>query len=365
MSLTQAGLLLSFVQLAGMLLGLPAGLVVGRAGPRRSMLTGLVCLSVASILGAQAQTAMTLVCLRALEGAGFLLAALPAPALLRKHVPAPRLPVALGFWGAYMPLGTAAALAAGPGFIEVAGWPAWWWTVGSASLLAAVGIWRVVPPDAPPTADATSDTMRADIALTLRAPGPWLVALCFSMYSGQWLAVIGFLPTMYRESGWSAATVGLLTSVAALANAAGNIAAGPALRRNVAPRLLLSTGFAGMACGAWFAFTDAFAFSTTGRYLAVVTFSLLGGLIPGTLFTLAVRVSPSPHTVSATVGWVQQWSAAGQLLGPPIVAAFATAAGGWQRTWWVTGACCAGGVALAFALMPSAQPGDGGGIRRN
>jgi hypothetical protein len=47
---------------------------------------------------------------------------------------------------------------------------------------------------------------------------------------------------------------------------------------------------------------------------------------------------------------MQQWSAAGQVLGPPAVAWVASAAGGWQRTWLATGACCVLGLALAAGL---------------
>lgn len=32
---------------------------------------------------------------------------------------------------------------------------------------------------------------------TLGSAGPWRVAITFSMYSSQWLAVIGFLPSIY------------------------------------------------------------------------------------------------------------------------------------------------------------------------
>ena len=38
------------------------------------------------------------------------------------------------------------------------------------------------------------------------------------------------------------------------------------------------------------------------RYTAVLLFSMVGGLIPGTLFSLAVRLAPGERTVSTTVG---------------------------------------------------------------
>jgi MFS family permease len=77
---------------------------------------------------------------------------------------------------------------------------------------------------------------------------------------------------------------------------------------------------------------------------------MVGGMIPGTLFTLAVRLAPSPKTVSTTVGWMQQWSATGQFLGPPLVAWVAARVGGWHLTWLVTGACALVGLFLAWQI---------------
>ena len=85
-TLMQAGFLLSLVQLAGMTLGLPAGLLIQRWGPRRSVLAGLLLLVLASALGAGAQSATALLLYRALEGLGFLCVVLPAPGLLRMLV---------------------------------------------------------------------------------------------------------------------------------------------------------------------------------------------------------------------------------------------------------------------------------------
>jgi MFS family permease len=83
----------------------------------------------------------------------------------------------------------------------------------------------------------------------------------------------------------------------------------------------------------------------------VLIFSGVGGLIPGTLFGLAVKLSPDNETVSTTVGWMQQFSALGQFLGPPLVAWVATLVGGWQWTWTVTGASSLLGVLLASRLQ--------------
>ncbi|MDV7399300.1 hypothetical protein RZS08_48260, partial [Arthrospira platensis SPKY1] len=92
------------------------------------------------------------------------------------------------------------------------------------------------------------------------------------------------------------------------------------------------------------------------QYLAVLGFSALGGLIPGTLFTLGVHFAPSPQTVTTTVGWVQQLSSLGQFASPPLVAWLAATHGGWQLTWVFNLLCCLCGAWLAWRLQQRWRP---------
>ncbi len=358
-SLLQAGFLLALVQLAGMVLGLPAGLLIQRYGPRRSMLAGLLVLGVASAWGGVAHNATGLLLTRALEGLGFLWVVLPAPGLLRALVAPGRLSRALGAWGAYMPLGAALALLLGPAVMALAGvdvgWRIWWWAMAALSfLLAWLVLWRVPPdtvlfPPQPATEKSVHATDRlALLRLTLRSRGAWLVALSFAMYSGQWLAVVGFLPSIYAQAGVASGSVPWLTALAAAVNILGNLAAGRLLHQHIAAAVLLAAGFAAMGLGAVFAFGAGI--SPWLQYLAVLVFSMLGGLIPATLFSLAVQLAPSPAAVPTTVGWMQQWSALGQFCGPPLVAWVAGRAGHWALTWTVTGLCSVAGLWLAWQL---------------
>jgi MFS family permease len=367
-TLLQAGFLLSLVQVAGMTLGLVVGLTADGLGLRRSMLAGLVILAVASVLGGFADTPTQLLLLRAAEGCGFLLASLPAPSLIRRLVPGEHLSRRLGLWGAYMPTGTALALLAGPWVLGAGSWPLWWWLLAAWSAVMALWLARTVPADPPratppgtvgaaagspagPSAGAAVPPAWAlRLRLTLGSRGPWLVALAFAAYSSQWLAVIGFLPSIYAQAGLAGPVAGALTALASAANIIGNVGAGRLLWRGWhAPRLLV-IGYVAMALGALIAFAlpaGEGVWRPVLRYAAVLLFSSVGGLIPGALFSLAVRLSPSEQTVSTTVGWVQQWSSLGQFAGPPMVAAVAAAVGGWQWTWGVTGVASLLGLGLA------------------
>ena len=335
LSLVQAGFLLSLVQLAGMSLGVAFGVLADGLGLRRSLLLGLAVLTLASALGGAADGAAMLMVLRAAEGFGFLLVVLPAPGLVRLLVPPARLARAMGLWGAYMPLGTATALLLGPLLIDWLGWRAWWWALAALTAAMALVVLRAVPVPATGPRPATPLPWSQRLRHTLSAPGPWLLALTFACYSGQWLAVVGFLPTIYREAGFAAALTGVLTAAAAAANMVGNIGSGRLLHRGVPAPRLLAIGFVTMALGAALAFAE-LGLPAWLRYAAVLAFSAVGGLIPGTLFALVVRAAPGEHTLSSTVGWIQQWSAFGQFAGPPAVAWLATGASALLGLWLVT-----------------------------
>jgi len=339
-----------------------------------AVLGGTLLLAGASALGAAATGPVWLLAWRCVEGVGFLLVSVSAPALIRRLVAPQRLNLGLGLWGAYMPAGTAMALLLGPLVMHAVGWRAWWGGLGGVAAVVAWVAWRGLRPhgrchavaagvdDAacgvrpfarPSDAIAVSTWQR--LRMVLGQAGPWLVALTFAAYSSQWLAVIAFLPTVYTEAGWPVWQVGLLSGLVALANVSGNIAAGRLLHRGVPALRLLHTGFGAMAIGAVVAFGGQDLLPVGLRYGAVLAFSAVGGLIPATLFSLAVRVAPQAQAVPAVMGLMIQWSALGQFAGPPMVAAWAAQRGDWSQTWVVTGSAALLGAVWAWRLAARLQ----------
>jgi MFS transporter, CP family, cyanate transporter len=364
-TLLQAGFLVSLVQLAGMSLGLLVGLFADSLGLRRSMALGLSVLMAASILGGLAQTPTVLLLFRALEGIGFLLVVLPAPGLIRQLVPAQRLSKALALWSCYMGIGIGTALLAGPWIIEMLGWQGWWWTLATWTAIMLAWLLGRVPADhhreaALAMTPHAAESWSRRLSLTLSHPGPWLIAACFAMYSSQWLSVIGFLPTIYQQAGLGGPLAGSLTALVAAINVIGNLGSGQLMHRGINPRQLLYLGFLFTSLGTFLAFSELTAESPLLRFAAVLMFSAIGGVIPGALFALAVKLAPSERTISTTVGWMQQWSALGQFTGPPLVAWLASQVGGWHWTWSVTAGCSLMGILLAWQLgrreAPSIRP---------
>jgi MFS family permease len=356
-SLVEAGFLLSAVQMASMMLGLAVGLSADSLGLRRSMLMGLSVLSFASMAGGFATQATSLLLLRALEGLGFLLVVMPAPGLIRRSVSVAQLSGRMGWWGTYMPTGSALAMLIGPWVIAAANWSVWWWVMGLVSAFACVAVWLCVPATRVDAVTQEAQAWPQRLGLTLRSRAPWLLSLTFAVYSSQWLAVIGFLPTVYAELGLTAGLAGILSACVALANVVGNIFSGRLLQRGWPAQRLLNIGFVTMGLGAIGAYAvwQGEALPVTWRFACVVLFSAIGGVIPGTLFACAMRLAPSEGTISTTVGYMQQWSAFGQFAGPPALAWVAAQAGGWQWTWTISVAFSLIGIWLAHLIHRALQ----------
>lgn len=348
LSLVQVSWMVSLFMFAGALFGIAGGAIADGFGPRRVMVAGLLAMGTASAAGAMAATPAVLFASRAVESAGFLMAVLPGPALLRQCVPAAQLRGWLGAWAAYMPAGMGLALVVTPWLMQAAGWRAAWWGAAIAGIGWAAMIAFALPRAASPAVTAARAPLAANAWATATRIGPWLLALCFLFYAGQFVGIFSFLPSVYADAGVAQALGALLTAVAVIVNMGGNLAAGLLLQRGFQRHSLIA--FAGVAMGvcAWIAFGTESSFAL--RYAAILALSAVGGLIPGTLFATAPFYAPNPTAVSTTVGLMQQGSATGQILLPPVIAALAQFSGGWSSTWVATGAAAACTVALAAAI---------------
>ena len=346
-SLADAGLLIGVVQLAGVIGGLAFGMLIEAIGVRRSLVIGLGVLSAASIAGAFAPGFGWLVGLRAVESFGYMLTVVGAPALVRREAHGPALTRAMGWWASYQGISSGVALAIAALLAGALSRQAWWLSLGGFSALVAVALLLLVAPDPPRAQRRTVREVLGAIGRTVRASAPWLVGLTFTAYSGGWIAVIGFLPTVYADAGVDARTAGLLTAVASAANIIGTLGGARLLRRGTRPRRLVWTGMAGMAVLGWAVFAAGLPFGWA--IAAVIAFSAIGGLVPAVLVRLAVETAPGDGSVPVALGLVQQLANLGMLIGPVIAGGVTDLTGGWGSTWWLNAAAALIAGALVVA----------------
>ncbi len=335
LSIVAAAWVLSVFSVIGALIGCLAGSLADIFGPRRAAVGGLLGMGAASLLGSGASSAFVLLSSRVAEGTSFVIVVVAIPSLLvassgmrdRRFVPA--------LWGTYMPLGMALSLAVAPAVLHAAGWRTLWKLNAALLILLAAALAIARPPQLPARGHALPTL--ASLRSVLRR-GPALLAVIFAFYTFQYLAVMGFLPTILRQQGYGAQAAGTLTAIAVIVNALGNLAASVLIARQFTPRRLIGFACVAMMIATLGIFSASLA--APARYMLVIAFSGIGGLVPASIFASVPGVAPDRGSTATTMGFVVQASHAGQLLGPPAVAAVAAAAGGWQLS--------------AVALLPAA-----------
>lgn len=350
-SLVQAGLLLGIIQLASVVGGLATAVGGEMAGLRRLLVSGLVLLAAASALGATAPGTGLLMAARTLEGVGFLLAVVVAPALIRKVAPPQRLNIALASWATFQGAATLIGLSAGALFLQVAGWREWWLVMAFLTLLPVPLLLRSVPTDQAPAETGLRPALLR-VGRTVATRPPWIIGMVFACYTAQWMAVLGFLPSIYRSAGLDGPWPGILSAVVGGVNAIGALSAGPLIQRGLSERKIIFWTFASMSAASVATFAVDWGRFGNGLMVQVVLialFSAVGGLIPAAVTSYSVRIAPSDGSVTAVLGLTQQIFNVGNFLGPMMFALLATSTGGWGTTWWLTcGLSAVGMVLLAF-----------------
>jgi MFS family permease len=333
MSLVTAGWLISLLNAVAVVGGMAAGMTADRLGHRRVTLAGLGLIALANLLGGAAPVAWMVLASRFVEGIGYIAIIVSVPSLIVR-LAAPRdLKLAFGIWGCYMSVGAATMILVSPLILAPLGWRGLWWVNAALAALYGLALAAVTRSLAHPAGDRHRGPLHPwrNMRRTIASPGPAALALCFMAYAGNWLAVLGFLPTfLIEQRGLAPAQATALTALAVVVNAAGNLAGGRLLQHGVARWRLLGFSHLSMA------FTSFAIYSTAvpdgGRYLACLLFSGLSGVLPASVFDGVPRHAPSPNLIGTANGLLMQGANLGQMIGPPVLAGLIGVLGGWQAS---------------------------------
>lgn len=195
---TRAGLLMSLFAATGLVVAIPAGLILQRLGYRASGLSAVASVMAGSMMGALSHGPAMLLVSRVIEGLGMTLLAVLAPALIALWFPANQRGAAIGIWATWLPVGAITMFLVAPSLVLRWNWQAVWWF---GFLFAAVG-WVlfflfVTPPDgsavSPSDPPAHAQPTGRDLASVLGNRDLWLISLLFFCFTfcanvfGTWL----------------------------------------------------------------------------------------------------------------------------------------------------------------------------------
>jgi predicted MFS family arabinose efflux permease len=313
---------LSVVSAIGAVAGALLGWLGQALGFRRQVLLGLFAIVLANVGGAAAASAGWLLAARVGEGFGFMLIVLAAPGLLPQVAAPGHRRLVIGAWGIYMPLGAGLATLLVPTAITLLGWrSAWLLDAGvTAAVLLAVARWV-------PSTPARRPQGMGGLLQAVRSPGVLCLAAVFGCYAGQYLVVVGLLPTMLVDGGLSLGAAGLVTGLVFLANVPANLLGAYLLHRGVGRWWLIVAGGGWIAVTVWAVYAPGLPLEV--RIASVVAYSLVVGIVPSALFSGVAAMSTGTVSAGAAVGLLMQGSFTGQLLAPPLVVAVGSTVPSW------------------------------------
>ncbi|KGT46254.1 MULTISPECIES: CynX/NimT family MFS transporter [Acinetobacter] len=341
LSFTQAGFSLSLVQGAGMLFALSIGAFSERFGLKRCLILALLILGFSSMAGLWIQHVAALYFFRFTEGIGFLTISLCAPAILKRISRPEHLNFKMGLWSSYMGVGVSLAVLCIPVLLEWLNWQTIWALLGGLCLLIALMVQRYLhlelqTPATQAATPATTSSFWEIVRVTITHPPILCLAVIFACYTSQWLTVTGFLPSMYVADRIDLKIAGMLASLVVLSNLGGTFGAGMLLQRGWQPKTLLWTGFITMMLTSFLAFAARSWLMLELQVLSAILFSLVGGIIPTTVFAITLKYAPRSNAAAASVGLVIQVSACAQFFIPPLSASLVSATGQWSNIALVT-----------------------------
>lgn len=345
LTLIESGLVHTMMYTIGAALGVFGGAIADRFGQKRFALVGLGFMIAGGVLGAAAPGYGSLLLSRFLEGLGFILFTVSAASLITAATLPRDRATAFSLWACYMPAGGTLVMLAAPLALATFGWRSLWLGLAAYTVACAWLVARHVP--APSFGGGVASLRLLTESLTR----PGILALCvvFMCYVGQWTSLMTWLPTFaVDERAASPAAASWLTAAFVAANIPGNLLGGVLLRQGVARWAVMSAGAAAMGVTALGILSSDIPDGL--RFACVLAFSLLGGVIPGAIFSATPVHAKSPQHIGTTNGMIMQASHLSQFIVPILVAWVASRFGGWSGSRNTMLALACAGIAAALAV---------------
>jgi MFS family permease len=315
------------------------------------ILFGMVCMALGNLAGALSHNEAVLLVSRFFEGMGYLVTAVATPALIAHLANPIDFRLAIGVWGCFMAVGMSLIMLMAPMILTHFGWRGLW--SFNAMLVIVIGgmIQRMTGrPTAPaePVESAHSEPFR-DTVLTLKRPGPLLLAASMMTSSIQFMALVAFLPTFFIEQCYMGQVkASLFTALTVAINLTGTIAGVWLLQKGIPRWRLIASSSILISLSTLGIYSET---ALEGiRITLCLIFSGIHGMIPMVILAGAPLHAPKPNLMGTTNGFIMQGSNAGHVVGPPILAAVVSATGGWHGAPWLFLFAAGVGVALALGI---------------
>lgn len=311
--LTQAGLLMSIIAMIGLVLALPAGIILQRLGPKVTLLIALGLMAIGASIGAFSNSFAFLLGSRVVEGLGVGLMGVTAPATIAMWFPPDRQGTPMGIWATWVPVGSVVIYNLSPVMASSFGWQSIWWVgTGFAVLMMVISGLLITSPPSQNQANL-QNLASPNLRHALANRNIWLLALEFACMNFAMVALGTYYPTFLSEvRGYPLGQAAFLSSIGTFVILFSAPAAGWLSDRIGSRRLFFSLPFLPVAV------LLVFPFHVTGWQIPVIMVlqGLFLGAVPMATFAAAPEIMQKPELAGLGLAVLLIGQNLGQLLGP-------------------------------------------------
>jgi predicted MFS family arabinose efflux permease len=330
----QAGALMSYFALPGILFSIPAGVLSDRYGARTVGLVSLILMTIGSALTAAGGDFLWLAAGRTIAGMGAFTLTVTLTQLISVWFKGRELGLAMGVYNTGMPLGTIIALNTLGVIGRAQGWHVSLAATAAVSMIALIAFYYVARVPAGADGGGTSEygvrkreegrrtredgrkkTRVFPSALEIRqlGPGVWLVGVSWLWVNAAGISFLTFGTDYFLSRGESAAAAGLLTSFLMVGSVFLSPLAGFMIDRGWSQKAMIIVG--SVLLGIVYVLIPQMKFNV---YALTIVLGVAAALIPVAVFSLPARILPLRH-VGLGFGIISACLNIGITIGPCMV----------------------------------------------
>jgi MFS family permease len=331
----QASATMSIFSITGLLLALPAGLVLQRFGAIATGGVAMAAVIVGCTMAALTRDFGILLVSRAVQGVGVGLVGVAAPAVVAAVFPPERRGLPMGIWAMWVPVGGVLMYLLAPALAQGFGWPWVFWTAAAAAASGLVAYVTVLRRSGVSVGGGAVSAAGHDLRRALAGRDIWLLSALFALFACATSVPNNFTTTyLVQERGYTLSAAALVSATVLAGAGVGSVAAGLVSDRIGSRRRVLVTAFA--LFGLFLAVP--FAIAGPAEPIAFLAVGICLGAVPAVTFASVPELVGGHRLAGGGMAAVMLGQNGGFVIGPIAFAALVPALG------WA-------GAALAFAVL--------------
>ncbi len=351
-----AGWLSSLFSLVGIVMAIPASIVLNKLGPKKGGIIALVCAVAGSLIGVMTTSIPVLMASRVVEGIGVGLMSVIGPSIIAMWFPETKRGLPMSIWAAYQMGAQAIMFFLGGVLTTNFGWQGMWW-FGLAACVVAL-VFYVLCVKSPRPEDSYADVESEDVSLAegMKSPYAWIMSAVTMLFCIGCFGFVNWIATCWSQIfNMSEGDANMWVGYFSLGGVIAAIIVG-ALLNKIRNRKMF-----GAIALALFGVVSVWGMNMGNPMFLlpfVIIYPFVDASFPCVLWTMTAQTVKKPELAGVALGVVSIGFNVGILLGPPVIGAVVDAAGWTIASWVILAVCVASAALLMFVKQYAADGSD-------